>query len=130
MSDTPIERPNTVVGAFYCWVGGAVLTAALGFLMIAQPVFLLKIVGLLLTLVGLFQGWFADRARKRDVRFGRSAVALATGTVAFLALVVLFLGPTMWIVLLIALAVVLLMVGSVLNQRTTSQAWYQAEGSA
>lgn len=126
----PTGRPRTVVGAFYCWVVGAVLTAALGLLMLVQTVSTIKVIGVLLIVVALAQGFLADRARKRDVRFARAAVGLAAGTIAFLALIVLFLAPAFVVVVMMALAVVLLIVASVLNQGKASQDWYHAEGSA
>lgn len=135
MADTPAPvdpggRPRIVVGAFYSWIAAAVLTAGLGLLMLVQPPTLIKIVGLLVILVALAQGFVADKARKRDLRYARSALALAMGTVAFLALIVLFLGPAFIVVVLIGLVVVLLITGAVLNQRPTAQAWYRLEGSA
>lgn len=125
---SPEGRPRTVDGAFYSWMTGAVVTAAMGLLMISYPVSAYKLIGVLLVLVGLGLGFLAGRARKRDPRFSRAAVALAMAAVAFLALVVLFLPMPIGVLGLTALAVIALIAGSVLNQRAAAQAWYNPEG--
>lgn len=125
MTDTPEAsgRPRTVDGAFYSWLVGATVTAAMGLLMISYPPMAYKLVGVLLVLVGLALGFLAGRARRRDARFARAALALAMSSVAFLALVLLFLPMPIGVLALIGVAVVALIVGSVLCQRPASQAW-------
>lgn len=132
MTETPAPagRPRTVVGAFYCWVGAAVLTAAVGLLMFTVPDVPIRVVGGLLVLVGLALGLLADRARKGDVRFAQAALGLAMASVAFLALVLMFLVPTPGLVVVIAVTMGLLIAGSVLNRRPASQAWFDREGAA
>lgn len=124
----PDGRPRTVTAAFSCWLTGAILTAGVGLLMLTQSLALLKGIGLLLVVVGLALGFLADKARKRDPRFARAAVALAMAAVAFLALVVLFLTPALGLVAIIGVAVLALIAGSALNQRPASIAWYHPDG--
>jgi hypothetical protein len=131
MTDTPEPsgRPRTVDGAFYSWITGAIVTAAMGLLMISYPVMAYKLVGILLVLVGLALGFLAGRARKRDPRFARAALALAMSSVAFLALVLLFLPIPIGVLILIGVAVLALIAGSFLTQRPASQAWLYPDGA-
>lgn len=118
-------RPATVVGAFACWIVAAVLIAALGLLVLTGPAGLAqKVIGILLLLVGLALAFLADRARKGDIRFARAALGLAMASVAFLALLLL-IAKVAGIVLAIAVIIALLILGAVLNQRRTSQSWYE-----
>lgn len=121
-------RPGTVNAAYYCWLAGASVTAAMGLLMLTYPVTAYKMVGVVLLGVGLGLGFLAGRARRGDPRFSRAALGLAMGSVAFLALILLFLPIPIGVVGLIAVAVVALIAGSVLNQRPASSAWYYPEG--
>src|SRR5262245_14244701 len=113
----PSGRPRTVDGAYFSWLAGAVLTAALGLLFLTYPVSAYKLVGILLLLVGLALGFLAGRARRRDPRFARAAVALAMAAVAFQALIVLFLPIPIGVLGGIVVAVIALIVGSFLHQR-------------
>lgn len=124
----PTGRPRTVTAAYYSWMAGAIVIAAMGLLMLTYPVLAYKLVGVLLLAVGLGLGFLAGRARNRDPRFGRAALALAMASVAFLGLLVLFLPVPIGVLGLMVIAVVALIAGSVLNQRPASVAWYYPDG--
>lgn len=128
MSITPEGRPRTVTAAYYSWLVAAVVIAAMGMLTLTYPVLAYKLVGGLLLAVGLGLGFLAGRARNRDPRFGRAAMALAMASVVFLGLLVLFLPVPIGVLVLMVVAVVALIAGSALNQRPASIAWYHPEG--
>ena len=129
MSESPLGRPTTVAGAFYCWVAAAVLVAALGLLFVSgQSGLAPKLIGLILILVGLVLAFLADRARRGDIRFARAALGLSMSAVAFLGLLTLVL---MWWFAVVAIVVIVLLLigGAVLNQRRTSQRWYEEQSA-
>lgn len=123
-------RPRTVDAAYYCWLTGGSLTAATGLLMLTYPVSAYKAVGVLALVAGLALGFLAGRARKRDPRFARAALALAMATVALLGLIIVFLPVPVGVLGVVVLAFVALIAGSVLNQRAASLAWYDPQGRA
>jgi hypothetical protein len=115
-------RPTTVTAAFWCWVVAAILTAAQGLWLVTQPLpTFFRVAGLLLVVVGLAQAYLAGQARKGLKRFGFAAVGLALASVLIFVLLLLVGGVG---VLTVAVIMVLLIAGSLMNQRPTSQKWY------
>ena len=127
-SSPAVGRPRTVTIAFWCWVVAAVLTAAQGLWLASQavPLFFL-LAGVLLVVVGLGQAYLAGRARKGQKRFGYAAVGLSLASVAILALLLLVGGGG---ILTVAVIMILLLTGSAMNQRPTSQEWYDEQATA
>lgn len=103
------------------------LTAAQGLWLAthAVPLFFL-LAGVLLVVMGLAQACLAGQAC-RQKRFGFAAVGLALASVAILALLLLFGGGG---VLTVAVIMILLITGSAMNQRPTSQEWYDGLAGA
>ena len=124
---SPATRPGSVTAAFWCWLVAAVLTAALGLMILSIPGG--RIIGGLLLLAGLARAFLADRARKGDIRFARAALGLAMASVVFLAVVVLLLGPGVFFLGAIVLVMLLEIVGSAMNQRAASQKWYESQSA-
>jgi hypothetical protein len=126
-------RPRTVTVAFWCWVIGAVLTAALGMLVATQPdprvPLVIRGAGGFLVVVGLAQAYLAGQARKGRSRFAYAAMGLAMITVVFVALLLLF-GASMIGILFVAVIMALLIGGSVMSQRPTSQQWFDSQAAA
>ena len=122
----PSSRPRTVDAAFWCWVVGAILTAALGMLIAGQnSTLFFRLAGVLLVVVGLAQGYLAGRTRKGQTRFASAGVGLAMASVAFLAVLILFGGKPLG-VLAVAVIMILLIAGSVLIQRGSAQKWLES----
>jgi uncharacterized membrane protein YjgN (DUF898 family) len=128
-SSAPVDRPRSVVVAFWCWVTAAVLTAAFGLLVASTSIAdFFRLAGVLLVVVGLAQGYLAGRARRGQQRFASAAVGLAMASVAVLA-VLLILGVAAVLgVIIVAVIMILLITGAVMSQRPTSQQWYESEG--
>jgi hypothetical protein len=126
----PSSRPRIVDTAFWCWVSGAVLTAALGMLTLSQGghPFVYAAGGLMIA-AGLGLGYLAGRARRGEGRFAGAAVGLAMASVAFLALLLLF-GAGAVIICIVAVTMALLIAGSVLVQRGVAQEWFEEAGGA
>jgi hypothetical protein len=139
MPDTPtpqsssVGRPRTVTVAFWCWVVAAVLTAAFGMLVATQPdprvPLVIRGAGGFLVVVGLAQAYLAGQARKGRLRFAYAALGLAMITVVFVALLLLF-GASVIGILFVAVIMALLITGSVMSQRPTSQRWYDSQAAA
>jgi hypothetical protein len=134
MPDSPVSdssRPRTVTAAFWCWLVAAVLIAAFGMLIasVASALFF-QVAGLILIIVGLAQGYLAGRARRGSKRFASAGVGLAMASVAFLAVLLVFGGIAVFGVLIVAVIMVLLITGSALSQRATSQQWYDSRATA
>ena len=126
----PSTRPRLVDTAFWCWVCGAILTAALGMLTLSQgghP--FIYAAGGLLIIAGLGLGYLAGRARRREGKFANAAVGLAMASVAFLALLLLF-GAGAVVICIVAVTMALLIAGSVLVQRAAAQEWFEGAGGA
>jgi hypothetical protein len=122
----PSSRPRTVDAAFWCWLVGAILTAALGMLIASQDSALfIRGAGVILVVVGLAQGYLAGRMRKGQTRFASAGVGLAMASVAFLAVLILFGGKPLG-ALVVAVIMVLLIAGSVLIQRGSAQKWLES----
>lgn len=126
-SSPAVGRPRSVTVAFWCWVVAAVLTAAQGLWLAthAVPLFFL-LAGILLVVVGLAQAYLAGQARKGQKRFGYAAVGLALASVAILALLLLVGGGGL---VTVAVIMILLITGSAMNQRPTSQTWYDEQAA-
>jgi hypothetical protein len=124
----PQPRPRVVTAAFWCWVVASIVTTALGMLQLSTntPVFF-RLVGVLLAVVGLAQGFLTGRARKGDVRFRRAATALAMTTVVLLVVVLLLFGVGMPGLIAIAAIMGLLIAGTVLMGRPAASSWADAE---
>lgn len=128
----PVDRPSSVVAAFWSWVVAAVLTAAFGMLLATQvtagtPLFV-QLAGVLLIVVGLAQGYLAGRALKGQKRFASAAVGLAMASIVLLALLLLF-GASVLGIAIVAVIMILLITGSAMNQRPTSQQWYDGQAT-
>lgn len=125
---TPVDRPRSVVIAFWCWVVAAVLTAAQGLWVASQagvPTFY-RAAGVVVVIVGLAQGYLAGRARTGQLRFANAAVGLALASVLFLAVLLLFGGGG---VITVGVIMILLIVGSMYSRRPTSQQFYESQGA-
>lgn len=123
----PVDRPSSVVVAFWCWVAAAVLTAAQGLWLASQsgiPTFY-RAAGVLAVIVALAQGFLAGRARNGQARFASAAVGLALASIVFLAVLLLFGGGG---VITVAVIMILLITGTVFNRRPTSLEWYERQG--
>ena len=139
MSET---RPSAVITAYWLLVLGAALlmaggliTASLGFETVrrTQPasvtdesvnalLWLNRGIGILFMLSAVALGWLARRARRRDPRFRRAAVALALAIVLVVAIASVFGG-----FVLAPLALVPIIVGTVLLSRPAVVEWYAGE---
>jgi uncharacterized BrkB/YihY/UPF0761 family membrane protein len=139
MSET---RPSAVTTAYWLLVLGAALlmaggliTASLGFETVrrTQPasvtdesvnalLWLNRGIGILFMLSAVALAWLARRARRRDPRFRRAAVALALATVLVVAIASVFGG-----FVLAPLALVPIIVGTVLLSRPAVVEWYAGE---
>ena len=139
MSET---RPSAVTTAYWLLVLGAALlmaggliTATLGFETVrrTQPasvtdesvnalLWLNRGIGILFILSAVALGWLARRARRRDPRFRRAAVALALAIVLVVAIASVFGG-----FVLAPLALVPIIVGTVLLSRPAVVEWYAGE---
>jgi FtsH-binding integral membrane protein len=134
MPDSPVpdtRRPRTVTAAVWCWLVAAVLMAAFGMLIASvttAPFF--QVAGLILVVVGLAQGYLAGRTRRGFKRFASAGVGLAMASVAFLGVLLVFGGIAVFGILIVAVIMVLLITGSALSQRATSQQWYDGRATA
>lgn len=122
----PLQRPRIVNIAFWCWLGAAVLLAALGLLLALNkanvPIFL-RGAGALFVVAGLALGYLAGRTRTGHTRFRRAAVALALIVVVLLALFILLGGGgVLWV-----LPMILTLAGAVLVMRPSAQEWFPAQ---
>jgi hypothetical protein len=61
------------------------------------------------------------------VRFARAAVGLALASVVVLALLLIMGVAAILGVIIVAVIMILLVTGSVMNQRPTSQQWYESQ---
>lgn len=127
-SSTPVDRPTSVVVAFWCWVVAAVLTAAQGLWVGTQsgmPTFY-RAAAVLVVVVGLAQGYLAGRARAGQLRFANAALGLALASVVFLAVLLLFGGGG---VITVGVIIVLLIVGAVFSRRPSSLQWFESRAA-
>ncbi len=130
-SPVPASRPRTVTAAFWCWLVAAVLTAAFGMLIASVSAALFfQVAGVILILVGLAQGYLAGRARMGLKRFASAGVGLALASVAYFAVLLILGGVAVLGVLIVAVIMVLLITGSALSQRATSQQWFDSQAIA
>ncbi len=130
-SPVPVSRPSTVTAAFWCWLVAAILTAAFGMLIASFiTAFFFQVAGIILILVGLAQGYLAGRARSGLKRFASAGVGLALASVVYFAVLLMLGGVAVLGVLIVALIMILLITGSALNQRATSQQWFDAQAIA
>ena len=127
-SPAPPSRPRAVNVAFWVWLVAATLTAALGLMQLTQnvPIFF-RLIGVVLVVAGLGQGFLTGRTRNGDPRFARAAVALALTTVVLTA-VMLFVFRA-GVVALVALAVImaLLIAGTFYITRPEATTWLNRE---
>ncbi|MCW2511665.1 MAG: hypothetical protein JWR11_707 [Mycobacterium sp.] len=132
-SSAPVRRPRSITAAFWCWVAAAVLTAAFGMLLATQSApgtaLFIQLAGVLFVVVGLAQGYLAGQARKGKKRFGSAGVGLAMASIVLLAGLLLF-GASVVGIALVAAIMILLITGSVMNQRPTSAQWYDGQVAA
>ena len=122
----PLQRPRLVSAAFWCWLVGAILLAALGLLLALNPANLPVIfrgAGGLFAVAGLALGFLAGRTRTGHAGFRRAAVGLALALVVVLALFILVGGGgALWV-----LPMILVLVGAVLIMRPSAQEWFPSE---
>jgi hypothetical protein len=122
----PLQRPQLVNIAFWCWIVAAVSLAALGLLLALNraplPVFL-RGAGAVLAVAGLALGYLAGRARAGQTAFRRAAVALAMALVVVLALFILIGGGGV----LFVLPMILALAGAVLIMRPSALQWFPTE---
>lgn len=128
---TSASRPRSVDAVFWCWFVAAVLTAAFGMLIasVSDAVFF-RMAGLILVLVGFAQGYLAGRARRGQQRFASAGVGLAMASIALLGVLLVVGALGVLGILIVAVIMVLLITGSVLNQRPASQQWFESLGAA
>jgi len=130
-SSTPGSRPRSVVAAFWCWVVAAVLTAAFGMLVASLSIAtFFRVAGVILVVVGLAQGYLAGQARRGQQRLASAGVGLAMASVAVLAVLLIMGAAAILGVVIVAVIMTLLVVGSVMSQRATSQQWYESRAAA
>ncbi|MCW2593685.1 MAG: hypothetical protein JWQ86_6112 [Mycobacterium sp.] len=126
MTASPVDRPRSVIAAFWCWVVAAVLTAALGLFVISlSAVLYARVGGAILLVVGLALGFVVGRARNGQVRFAYAGVGLAMSSVLYLALLILTRGVG---VIPAAVVMILLITGAVSITRPAAQDWFAAIG--
>ncbi|MDH6246312.1 hypothetical protein [Mycobacterium sp. OTB74] len=124
----PPARPKAVTVAFWCWVAGAVLLAALGLWQLSLNIPIqFRAIGGLLVVVGLSQGFLAGRARRGDARFRRAAAALAMGTVLLIVLLLLAFGTDPLGLLVLVVVMALSIAGTVSITRPVAQQWFDGE---
>lgn len=139
MSETQ-SRPTSVTAACWLLVTGAVLLMAGGLLaglvsfdslrQAAPPTAtddaveayarLYRSAGILFGIAGVALAWFAVRARVRDLRARRAAMALGLAIVVVVALAAVFSGTH----ILALLSVVPIVVGTLLLSRPSALDWY------
>jgi hypothetical protein len=123
----PVDRPRSVVVAFWCWVVAAGLTAAMGLFTATQSRLLfLQVAGAILVVVGLALAFLAGRARKGQKQFANAAVGLSLAGVVYFVLLLLTGGGG---VITFGVIMILLITGSFMSQRPTSQQWYESQGT-
>ncbi len=138
MSETE-SRPSAVTTACWLLVIGGVLLVAGGLLASlasfdtlrkAQPptvpdesvhhlVTMNRGIGVLFVLAGVGLVWLASRARRRDLRFRRAAMALALTVIVLVSVASVFAGH-----ILALLSLVPIIVGTLLLSRTGVLDWY------
>ena len=121
----PLQRPRLVSAAFWCWLVGAILLAALGLLLALNPANLPVIfrgAGGLFAVAGLALGFLAGRTRTGHAGFRRAAVGLALALVVVLALFILVGGGVLWV-----LPMIFTLIGAVLIMRPSAQKWFPSE---
>lgn len=138
MSETE-SRPSAVTTACWLLVIGAVLLIAGGLLASlasfdtlrkAQPptvpdesvhhlVTMNRGIGILFVLAGVGLVWLAARARRRDLRYRRAAMALALTIIVLVSVASVFAGH-----ILALLSLVPIIVGTLLMSRTGVLDWY------
>lgn len=127
----PPSRPRVVNVAFWAWLAAATLTAALGLLQLSEPApVFFRLIGAVLLVVGLAQGFLTGRARKGDPRFARAALALAMTTVVLNAVMLFVFGAGPLALVLIAVIMALLIAGTYSITRPESQAWLNRKPEA
>ncbi|MDP9167284.1 MAG: hypothetical protein M3O32_14670 [Actinomycetota bacterium] len=131
MPDSPppdSSRPRTVTAAFWCWLVSAVMVVAFGMLVATFTTALFfQVAGVILIVVGLAQGYLAGRARSGSKRFASAGVGLALASVAYLVVLLLLGGFAVLGVLVVAVIMGLLITGSAMTQRATSQQWFDGQ---
>jgi NhaP-type Na+/H+ or K+/H+ antiporter len=131
-SQMPGARPRSITGAFWCWVAAAVLTAAFGMLLATQSgpgtALFVQLAGVLFIGVGLAQGYLAGRLRKGNKRLATAGVGLAMASIILLAFLLLF-GASVLGIAIVAAIMILLITGSALNQRPSSQQWFDSQAT-
>lgn len=137
--NAPDDQPSVVTTA--CWllvlgaallIAGGLITATVSFdtLRRVQPqtvsdesvshlLVLNRGVGILLVAAGAALAWLAQRARRRDLRFRRAAIALALVTIVVVALVSVYAGH-----ILALLSLLPIIVGTLLLSRPAVMEWY------
>lgn len=126
----PIGKPPTIAVAFWCWVVAAVLTASFGMLVATvSTADFFRVAGVLLVIVGLAQGYLAGRANRGQQRFALAGIGLAMASVAVLALLLIMGAAAILGVVLVAVIMILLVVGSVFSQSPASQQWFECQGA-
>ncbi|TPG31485.1 hypothetical protein EAH80_23670 [Mycobacterium hodleri] len=111
----------------------AVLITAFGLLLATQrtpgtPLFV-QLAGVLLVGVGLAQGFLAGWARKGKRRFANAGVGLAMASIVLLALLLLF-GASVLGIAIVGLIMILLITGSALIRRASTQRWFDSQAIA
>ena len=125
-----VARPRSVSVAFWCWLAAATLTAAFGMLVATFTTSLFfQVAGVILIVVGLAQGYLAGRARSGSKRFASAGVGLALASVAYLVVLLLLGGFAVLGVLVVAVIMGLLITGSAMTQRATSQQWFDGQAA-
>ena len=127
-SPAPPSRPRPVNLAFWVWLVAAALTAALGLMQLTQnaPLFF-RLIGVVLVVAGLAQGFLTGRARNGDPRFARAATALALATVVLNAIMLFMFGAGPLALIALAVIMALLIAGTFYITRPEATTWLNRE---
>ena len=127
-SPAPPSRPRPVNLAFWVWLVAAALTAALGLMQLTQnaPLFF-RLIGVVLVVAGLAQGFLTGRARNGDPRFARAATALALATVVLTAVMLFIFGAGPLALVALAVIMALLIAGTFYITRPEATTWLNRE---
>jgi hypothetical protein len=130
-SPEPPSRPRVVNVAIWAWVAAAMLTTALGLRQLTAdiPLFF-RMIGAVLLVVGLVQGFLTGRARNGDPRFARAATALAMATVVLDAIILFAFGAGLFALIALAVIMALLITGTFSITRPEAHAWLNRDAAA
>lgn len=117
----PLQRPQLVNAAFWCWVIASLMLIAGGLIVasVSLPA-IFRGAGIITALAGAGMAFLARRTRAGDARFRRAAIALSLVVVVLVAVVAAF-GV---VHILVLLSVIPLLVGTGMITRPAAASFF------